>query len=209
MYATLEKKRHSVSPKATYCSSFLRGPCVYSWLRIIRIHSSQARRRQPPAGLSRVLHCDALEKPQVIHTCSWCWTQPTWLCEERFWLKTIRCNLCQSTHNQLYAHGQRETNILYASIRTGCSCLNAHIFQNYTIDSPRCAYGDQCENSFHYFFACPRFVIQGHDLQIAISEITSCSIGTILYGSKLCAAAQNRILFIVFELYTRRTKRFR
>ena len=81
----------------------------------------------------------------------------------------------------------------------GCSGLNAHLFQNYITDSPRCACGDPYEDPFHHFFACPRFVIQRNDLQIAISEITSCSIGTMLYGSKLCTTAQNKMFLIVFN----------
>ena len=97
--------------------------------------------------------------------------------------------------NKLYAHDQRKTNILHAIIRMGCSGLNAHLFQNYITDSPRCACGDPYEDPFHYSFACPRFVIQRNDLQTAISDITSCSIGTILYDSKLCTTAQNKMIF--------------
>ena len=111
--------------------------------------------------------------------------------------------------NKLYAHGQRKTNILHARIRMGCSGLNAHLFQNYITDSPRCACGDPYEDPLHYLVACPRFEIQRNDLQMAISEITSCSIGTILYGSRLCTTAQNKMIFDSVQLYIRRTGRFR
>ena len=46
-----------------------------------------------------------------------------------------------------------------ATMRMGCSELNAHLFRNHVIDSPACACGDIYEDAQHYLFVCPRYLV--------------------------------------------------
>ena len=88
--------------------------------------------------------------------------------------------------NKLFSHGRRKINIIHSRIRMGCSSLNAHLYNYHVTENSSCACGDPNEDSFHFFFACPRFIIHRDALQKSIGGITKCSIRTVLYGSELC-----------------------
>ena len=60
------------------------------------------------------------------------------------------------TPNALYRYGARQSNVMPARMRMGCSELNTHMFRNHVIDSPAYTCGDIYEDAYHSLFVCPR-----------------------------------------------------
>ena len=113
------------------------------------------------------------------------------------------------TPNALYRYGARQSNVTHARMRMGCSELNAHLFRNHVIDSPACACGDIYEDAYHYLFVCPRYLVQRDKMITAVCQITSCTIGCLLYGSNNVDIKTNIEIFEHVHRYISETKRFR
>ena len=97
--------------------------------------------------------------------------------------------------NKLYSYGHRKTSILHSRIRMGCSALTGHLYNYHVVENPRCDCGAPMEDSFHYFFECPRFIIQRDAMMVSIAEITNCTIGTLLFGNDCCTLDENKAVF--------------
>ena len=87
------------------------------------------------------------------------------------------------TPNVLYWYGARQSNVTHARMQMGCSELNTHLVRKHVIDSPACVCGNIYEDAYHYLFVCPRYLVQRDKLITAVCQITSCTIGCLLYGS--------------------------
>ena len=111
--------------------------------------------------------------------------------------------------NKLYSYGHRKTSILHSRIRMGCSALTGHLYNYHVVENPRCDCGAPMEDSFHYFFECPRFIIQRDAMMVSIAEITNCTIGTLLFGNDCCTLDENKAVFDIVHKYINDTYRFR
>ena len=94
--------------------------------------------------------------------------------------------------NKLYSYRHRKTSILHSPIRMGCSALTGHLYNYHVVENPRCDCGAPMEDSFHYFFECPRFIIQTDAMMVSFAEITNCTIGTLLFGNDCCTLDENK-----------------
>ena len=111
--------------------------------------------------------------------------------------------------NKLYSYGKGKCNIIHSRLRMGCSELNAHLYNYHVIENPKCACGDDYEDSFHYLFACPAYAVERDVLLNTVSTISGCTIATVLYGSKSCTLEENCTIFKHVHTFIETTKRFK
>ena len=57
-----------------------------------------------------------------------------------------------------YFYGPRKLNIILTQLRCSASFLNSDLYKINIVDSPACACGAPCEDLFHFFFVCDRYV---------------------------------------------------
>ena len=111
--------------------------------------------------------------------------------------------------NELFYIGNRKANILHAKLRMGCSQLNNDMHKIGIVSSPACACGAQVETSFHYFFECGKYVTERDILHQKIISIAPFTLQTLMFGSKRCSKAENRIIFESTQTYILNTNRFK
>ena len=70
---------------------------------------------------------------------------------------TVKRNLVK--FNQLYYMGPRKDAFQLACLRMNCSTLNKHMFKFGLMNSDRCSCNQGVEDTFHFFFACPKYTI--------------------------------------------------
>ena len=72
---------------------------------------------------------------------------------------------------QLFNIGCRFTAIHHTRLRLGASPLNSHLFKIGVKDSPACTCGSPKEDTFHYFFSCPKYTEPRLRLHTKIAHI--------------------------------------
>ena len=94
-------------------------------------------------------------------------------------------------------------------MRMGCSALNGHLYYFLrVINSPQCSCGFHLESPSHFFLFCPNYALQRIDMLSEITDITDCSINTILFGSKDCTYEQNIAIFSAVHKFIKNSNRF-
>ena len=76
---------------------------------------------------------------------------------------------------ELYNYGERTEN---AQLRLNCSNLNHHLFLLHVLDDPRCPCGHDIENVHHFFFQCPLYVHNRHDLFENVQQICNVTLNS-------------------------------
>ena len=74
-----------------------------------------------------------------------------------------------------YSLGYKIDNFLQTRLRVGMSSLNAHLFSinSPQVDSPHCKCELIPETVKHYFFFCPRYILQRDELQRSLINLVA------------------------------------
>ena len=80
-------------------------------------------------------------------------------------------------------------------------------YNHHVIANPKCACGDDYEDSFNYFFVCPAFAT--HVLLNTVSTISHCTIVTMLCGSKSFILEETYTMFGYLHKFIKTTKRLK
>ena len=110
--------------------------------------------------------------------------------------------------NKLYFFGERRTQVIHARLRTNCSSLHQHLYFRNIIDCPLCACGE-IESNQHYLFDCRYYREFRDSLFQSVSEITTVSLHTLLFGDETLSLADNEKVFSAVHSYIVDTDRFR
>ena len=113
----------------------------------------------------------------------------------------------KSSPPNYYNVGTRQSQILHCRLRTGCSSLNADLFSKNVVDSPLC----QCretEDTFHFFFKCPKYSHARSVLFNSISSICAITLWILLYGDASLSFEDNACIFTHVHKYIIDTSRF-
>ena len=110
--------------------------------------------------------------------------------------------------NKLYFFGERRIQVIHARLRTNCSSLHQHLYFRNIIDSPLCSCGE-IESNQHYFFDCRYYREFRDSLFQSVSEITTVSLHTLLFGDETLSLADNEKVFSAVHSYIVDTDRFR
>ena len=111
-------------------------------------------------------------------------------------------------HSSLVNVGNRYLSILHARLRMGRSQLNEHLHKIGIKDSPMCSCGQGVEDVWHYFFACPSYVIYRNHLHAVISTFAPFNIHTVLYGCGKCNLESNTMIFMAVQEFIKESGRF-
>lgn len=106
-----------------------------------------------------------------------------------------------------YYTGDRADSIHHARLRMHCSNLNEHLFSKNIVDSPLCHCGE-IEDTHHFFFTCPKYIVQRRLLLHNISEAQPANLQLLLFGKTDATPEYNMSLFKHVQLYISQTKRF-
>ena len=109
---------------------------------------------------------------------------------------------------ELYNYGDRTENIIHAQLRLNCSNLNHHLFLLHVLDDPRCPCGHDIENVHHFFFQCPLYVHNRHDLFENVQQICNVTLNNLLYGSDDLSLDDNMKMFTHVHKFIKLSKRF-
>ena len=109
---------------------------------------------------------------------------------------------------KLYNSGNRFLSILHTRLRLGSSQLNSHLYKIGLKPTPNCRCGALYEDVWHYIFACPLYTAERSTLHSLISQYSSFSIQTVLYGSEKCTFQENILIFSAVQNYISQTSRF-
>ena len=90
----------------------------------------------------------------------------------------------------------------------GCSELNAHPHNYYVIENPKCACGNDFEDTIHHFFVYSAIAIQRDVEPNTVSTISSHTIPTTFYNWKSRTLEENGIIFEYVRKFIEPTKRF-
>ena len=121
----------------------------------------------------------------------------------------VASNVPQSIKQiELYYVGKRFLAVIHARLRMGRIQLNAHLFYIGVSDTPDCKCGHGIEDVWHYFFACPLFVIPRDDLHTIVVNYAPFSLATILFGASDCSLESNKTIFLAVHNFILKTKRF-
>ena len=77
--------------------------------------------------------------------------------------------------------GNRKAQVLHDRIRTKCSSLNNDLYQKGISESPLCLCG-HVENADHFLMKCHNYQAQRVELVRAVSQHTSVTLQTLLFG---------------------------
>ena len=110
---------------------------------------------------------------------------------------------------ELLNFGRRYLSILHTRLRLGSSQLKSHLFKIGVKDSPECLCGTGHEDTWHFFFACPFYVVPRSKLHSTICDIAPFSLQTVLYGSADCSMIENTQIFSAVHDYISLTERFK
>ena len=109
---------------------------------------------------------------------------------------------------ELYNFGVRFVAVLHTRLRLGASQLNSHLQKIGVKDSSKCSCGSSNEDTWHYFFSCPRFTIPRAKLHSIICPLAPFTLQTILHGSSECSLAENIQIFTAVHEFISTTGRF-
>ena len=108
-----------------------------------------------------------------------------------------------------YHSCDRWVGIHYARIRIGCSKLKSHLYNNlHVIEVESCQCGHRSEDSFNFFFACPRYVVPRNNLFTSVAQHTDYSLQTLLFGDPKLNHKQNCGIFDAVQHFITLSKRF-
>ena len=111
--------------------------------------------------------------------------------------------------NILYYYGQRWPAVHHARLRMGCSKLNADLcLKLHVIESSSCDCGNELENSFHFFFDCPRFVNQRQTLFQTVRQYSHITHDILLHGNPTLNFIENTAIFSAIHKFIEECKRF-
>lgn len=109
---------------------------------------------------------------------------------------------------KLFNLGRRRTNVVHARLRMNCSNLKAHLFDMHVITDQQCVCGAPREDTAHYFLECQMYSILRDRLFQTIMNITSVSLGIILYGNSRLTLKENIDIFQAVHEYIEKSNRF-
>ena len=109
---------------------------------------------------------------------------------------------------QLYNFGSRFASILHTRFRLGSSQLNSCLFKLGIKPTATCNCGSANEDTWHYFFVCPKYAIARSKLHTAIAKYAPFTMHTIFYGSSKCTLHENMQIFSAVQDYIITTSRF-
>ena len=110
--------------------------------------------------------------------------------------------------NQLYYIGPRKDAIQLARLRMNCSTLNKHMFKFGLTNSDRCSCNQGVEDTFHFFFVCPKYTIFRDILQTQVIRYAPFTLHTLLSGAADCSEKENSEIVSSVLQYINDTKRF-
>ena len=120
--------------------------------------------------------------------------------------KQIRSNI--SVPPPYCALGTRKYNIFHCQLRNLASNLNQHKFLSPLSDGSGCSCGDDVEDNFHYFYACPLFICQRILLFTQLRDLADfLSIDVLLKGSPDLSFDDNVLLMNSVHTFICGTKR--
>lgn len=127
-------------------------------------------------------------------------------------LHSFKSQLISQTNvhpNHILNHkGKRTTSILFTRLRHNCSALKYDLYRCNLVDNPSCECGNPCENSYHFFFECPLYVIQRNKLYQNLLMLSEINLNVIMYGSEGFSLDSNMHIFDSVHQYIRDTNRF-
>ena len=97
---------------------------------------------------------------------------------------------------ELYNFGKRYVAVIHTRLRLEASQLNSHLHKIGVKDNPSCSCGSPKEDSWHYFFVCPKYIVPRSILHTKICSLAPFTLQTVLYGSSLCSLDDNILVFI-------------
>ena len=103
--------------------------------------------------------------------------------------------------------GNRKAQVLHVRIRTKCSSLNNDLYQKGINDMPLCLCG-HVENADHFLMKCHNYQAQRVELVRAVSQHTSVTLQTLLFGNNSLPMNINIEIFEAVQTYIVNTKRF-
>ena len=109
----------------------------------------------------------------------------------------------------LFNLGDRRDAIHHTRLRLGASPLNSHLFKIGVKDSPSCSCGFPIEDTFHYFFCCPKFNLLRIRLHTKVAHLAPFTLQTVLCGSPECSLQTNSDIFSAVREYISSTERFK
>ena len=65
------------------------------------------------------------------------------------------------------------------------------------------------EDPEHYFFKCPRYIIEGRELFVKTRLYHPLSVNKLLYGNDNLANVENEVIFTEVQKIIKQTRRFR
>jgi hypothetical protein len=110
--------------------------------------------------------------------------------------------------NPLYYVGPRKYAVHLARFRMNCSTLNKYLHKFKLIPSNTCSCNTGVEDAFHYFFACPNYIIQRNKLQTFVLQYAPFTMHTLLEGSSDCSEEVNSCIVSSVLQYIEETGRF-
>ena len=107
-----------------------------------------------------------------------------------------------------YLIGDRSLSVYHARIRNRCSNLNADLHYNHLLLNPACECGFQIEDSEHFFFKCPRYILERHELFVKTRPYHPLSVQKLSYGNDDLTNVENEAIFTAVQHFIKHTRRF-
>lgn len=104
--------------------------------------------------------------------------------------------------------GKRQTAILFNRLRHHCSILKYDLYRCNLVENSTCECGNLCENSYHFFFDCPIYVVQRNKMYQDLSMLNYIDLDILMYGSEDLSPDSNKHIFDVVYRYIQATERF-
>ena len=121
-------------------------------------------------------------------------------------MATPTLTLCKCCPKIFYT-GNRKAQVLHVRIRTKCSSLNNDLYQKGINESPLCLCG-HVENADHFLKKCHNYQAQRIEPVRAVSQHTSVTLQTLLFGNNSLPMNINIEIFEAVQTYIVNTKRF-
>ena len=85
--------------------------------------------------------------------------------------------------NPLFHLGNRKNKIM-ACLRLNYSNLTGHLYDLKIIDSPKCQYGHEFKDTYHYLFVCPLYNRPRVTLHNTVTGFASFTLRTVLFDQE-------------------------
>ena len=123
-------------------------------------------------------------------------------------ISQFKASLCKKHNKNVYfTYGSRCINSILASMRTHCSQLNSHLFDNNIICNNQCQCGVE-ETILHFFLECTNYTVHRDTLLNITIPITPLTVAIILNGDKNLSFTDNKRLHNAISSYIISTNRF-